>query len=63
MPPDGAEAEADSGDAPTPVEEPVDDPQLRKGIDYLNERLREKDAATQTASGQIRKLLDLRVEA
>jgi carboxyl-terminal processing protease len=63
VPSNDSEAEVDSGDAPTPAEEPVDDPQLRKAIDYLNERLREKDAATQTASRQIRKLLDLRVEA
>jgi carboxyl-terminal processing protease len=61
--PNDSEVEVDSGDASTAVEEPVDDPQLRKGIDYLNERLRDKDAATQTASRQIRKLLDLRVEA
>ena len=62
-PSNGSEEEAESGSSPTTVEDPVDDPQLRKGIDYLNERLREKDAATQTASRQIRELLELRVEA
>ncbi|MBC8356147.1 MAG: S41 family peptidase [Planctomycetes bacterium] len=61
--PEESEAEVDLDDATTPEDEVADDPQLRRAIDYLNERLRNKDAATQTASRQIRKLLDLRVKA
>ena len=47
-PPD-SEAEVESSDAAPTEENAVDDPQLRRAIDYLKDRLREKDAATQTA--------------
>lgn len=61
--PDAAEPKTGSGDEAPAEEGTVDDPQLRKAIDYLKERLRDKDAATQTASWQIRELLDLGIEA
>lgn len=59
----GADAEAQSEEAATMEIDAVDDPQLRRAIDYLNDRLRDKDAATHTASRQIRKLFELCVEA
>lgn len=40
------EESAEPGDA---TEATADDPQLRRAIDYLKDKLREKDAATQTA--------------
>ncbi len=61
--PNGSESQVDSGDETATPDGPVDDPQLRKAIDYLKERLRDKDAATQTALLQIRELLDLGIEA
>lgn len=59
----GADAEAQSEEPATTEIDAVDDPQLRRAIDYLNDRLRDKDAATHTASRQTRQLLELCVEA
>jgi len=61
--PNGSEAEVDKDDAATTEGDAVDDPQLRRAIDYLNQRLRDKDAATQTALRQTRELFQLGVEA
>ncbi|MDA1053813.1 MAG: S41 family peptidase [Planctomycetota bacterium] len=47
--PDGADAKADHEEGAATEEEAVDDPQLRRAMDYLKDRLRDKDAATQTA--------------
>ena len=61
--PDNSDPEVGLDDEAATEETIVDDPQLRRAIEYLNERLRDKDAATQTASIQALQLLDLRIEA
>lgn len=61
--PDDTESEVEVDEAATTEEGTVDDPQLRRAIDYLKERLRDKDAKTQTALRQGGKLLQLGVKA
>ncbi|MBI2478096.1 MAG: S41 family peptidase [Planctomycetia bacterium] len=61
--PNGSDAEVEKEEATPTEENAVDDPQLRRAIDYLKDRLRDNDAATQTALRQIRYLLQLCVEA
>lgn len=61
--PKGPDSEVDSEEASPPEVEAVDDPQLRRAIDYLKDHLRDKDAATQTALWQARELLQLGVKA
>ncbi|MEO8498412.1 MAG: S41 family peptidase [Planctomycetota bacterium] len=59
----GAETKIDDAAPTTQEAEAVDDPQLRRAIDYLKQLLRDKDAATQTALLQSRELFELGVEA
>ena len=61
--PNGADGEIESGDETATEADAVDDPQLRRAIDYLNQRLRDKDAATQTALRHTQKLLQLGIKA
>jgi carboxyl-terminal processing protease len=60
--PNGSDAEVRDEEATTTETDAVDDPQLRRGIDYLKHRLRDKDAATQTALRQTQELLQLGIE-
>ncbi|MCB9874114.1 MAG: S41 family peptidase [Planctomycetaceae bacterium] len=61
--PEDTETPAENEEAPATETETIDDPQLRRAINYLKDRLREKDAATQTALRRAGELLQLGVKA
>ncbi|MCA9121884.1 MAG: S41 family peptidase [Planctomycetaceae bacterium] len=57
------DAEAEDGNAGEAEGETVDDPQLRRAINYLSGRLKDKDAATKTALRRACERLQLRIKA